>query len=229
MRDDDSGGSWHWWEEPPAPSVHDIEPGGDYAMGVTPIGPKSVSVYLPPTVTSGRMSDGSIPIYGNWNAPTVTDPNRKVCYAKTPYIGHSMHAAPAGDYWYGEDVNGGHAVQPNAWRNLAVINRQQLPSPVEGLAGIVRGLNNAPEDLPLEPGAPYIDVAVNAGAILAYGAQGHAQAQWITDFYLQEQVSRVSYRVIVVTRQLSMDESMYRTASGLHLINWGPGPFLRSR
>jgi hypothetical protein len=63
----------------------------------------------------------------------------------------------------------------------------------------------------------------------AYGWQGAAQAQWVADYFLQESISKAEYRVVILTRQLSVDasQSMYRTYNGFYPVYWGSGPFFR--
>jgi len=231
-RDDDSGGMWRWWEEGSL-SIYTLQPGGSYTEGSIVVGPKNVSVYRPPTVTGGLTTDGLQPVYRGWASNSVTDHDQRLCYPKAPYSGPSISAAPVGDAWYGEPVNGGTSVRPNTWRLLASFRRQEGPQGPDLMAGITRGTANAPVSLMADPNDPPIvqrsGAAADAVAMAAYGWQGAAQAQWVADYFLQESISKAEYRVIILARQLSVDasQSMYRTYNGFYPVYWGSGPFLR--
>jgi hypothetical protein len=77
-----------------------------------------------------------------------------------------------------------------------------------------------------EPDAYYSEWALNGLTLLANGTNGYLQAGWSSTYYLQEHATEARYRVIIVARQLSADQGMYVTATGLAPIDWGPGPFL---
>ncbi len=219
-KEDDSGGGWHWWDEEPSPSIYQIAPSTPSGPnGWVMVGPKAVPVYLPPTVVGGTTSDGLIPVYGYWNTNTATDDRRGVCYVRKPYRGPSMHTAAAGDYWYGEGMNGGTAVRPGVWRDVAEIRKIELPSGSDAFAEAGRGLANMPESLALDTNVQHAEVAANGAMVGAHVLAGYLQAGWSSTFYLQEHVGEVKYRVIIVTRQLNMDESMYGTYSRFYPMN----------
>jgi len=222
-REDDSGGSWYWWESEQARqrpfSVHGIQPGGLYGYGEVPLGDRLVSVYLPPTVRSYATTDGLLPLY----EPIYGLP------MATAFVPRHQIA----DYWYGEEVPGRNAVAPNRWRSVASQRRVEGPSIWGLVAGIGRGLADTPEDLPLAPDATKAEVRANAAATGFSVLNGIAEAGWESNFMLQESVKGSNYRVIILTRPGYASEFLYATRVNMNPmtltpIDWGPGPFLRT-
>jgi RHS repeat-associated protein len=220
-REDDSGGSWRWWESAQARqrpfSIHSIQPGGLYGYGEAPLGDRLVSVYLPPTVRSYVTTDGLLPLYEpKYDLPMVT------AFAPRHQIA---------DYWYGEEAPGRNAVAPHRWKTVTTQRRVEGPNLEGFFAGLGRGLAATPEDLPLAPDATKAEVRANAAATGFSVLNGIAGAGWESNFVLQESVRGSHYRVIILTRPGYASDFFYATRVNLNPvtltpIDWGPGPFL---
>jgi len=208
-----------WWENNRAKdrpfSIRNIGPGGKYGQGEVPLGDHMVSVYLPPTVRTYQNSEGLLPLYEpKYGLATQTS------YAPE----HDVE-----DYWWGDEVPGKNAVQPNQWQRVMNQHRVEGPNVQELVGGIGRGLAGIPASLELSPGPTRGEVAANALIVGANVANGLAGSGWESTFVLQVNPATGEYRVIILSRPGYADEQFYRTFQDLHVINWGPETIGRRR
>jgi len=208
-----------WWENNRAKdrpfSIRNIGPGGQYGQGEIPLGDHMVSVYLPPTVRTYQNSEGLLPLYEpKYGLATPTS------YAPE----HDVE-----DYWWGDEVPGKNAVQPNQWKRVTTQRRVEGPN-VQGLVeGLGRGLAGIPASLELSPEPTRGEVAANALIVGANVANGLAGAGWESTFVLQVNPTTGGYRVIILSRPGYAHEQFYRTFQGLYVINWGSETIGRRR
>ena len=181
-----------------------IEPGGVYGNGVIRYGARRFPIYLPPRAW----------YYPGSNRHPRYDPNDQ-----------SPKLLPSGsyvaDFWYGEETGYQESLVLGTWRITHTANVLRPPSIGEGIAGYVTGINNAPDDLPPEYGAPPIEIQTNALTIGLFGINGMLQAVNVAHFYLQQNDTG-SHRVIVVIEPTTGGQAYYVVHGGLVPVMHGP-------